>query len=40
MGTFLVINMGENSSFNKILHSLQVESENTLFQIKLTGLAN
>jgi Ca2+-transporting ATPase len=40
VGTFLVTNVGENSSFGKILRSLQVESENTPFQIKLSGLAD
>jgi hypothetical protein len=29
--TFLVINVGENSNFGKILRSLQVELENILF---------
>jgi Ca2+-transporting ATPase len=40
VGTFLVTSVGENSSFGKILRSLQVESENTPLQVKLAGLAD
>jgi hypothetical protein len=40
VSTFLVTNISENSNFGKILRSLQVESENTLLQIKLSGLAD
>jgi Ca2+-transporting ATPase len=40
VGTFLVTSVGENSSYGKILVSLQVESENTPLQVKLAGLAD
>lgn len=40
VGTFLVTSVGVNSSYGKILVSLQVESENTPLQVKLGGLAD
>jgi Ca2+-transporting ATPase len=40
MGTFLIISVGENLNFGKILRSLQVDSENISFQVKLLGLAD
>ncbi len=40
VGTYLVTSVGENSSYGKILMSLQHPSENTPLQVKLGKLAN
>ena len=40
VGTYLVTSVGQNSSYGKILMSLQTESESTPLQVKLGGLAN
>jgi Ca2+-transporting ATPase len=40
VGTFLVTSVGQNSSYGKILMSLQTESESTPLQVKLGRLAN
>jgi P-type Ca2+ transporter type 2C len=40
VGTFLVTSIGENSSYGKIMLSLQTESQNTPLQVKLAGLAD
>lgn len=40
VGTFLVTSVGVNSSYGKILVSLQVASESTPLQVKLAGLAD
>lgn len=40
VGTFLVTSVGVNSSFGKIMMSLQTESEQTPLQVKLGKLAN
>ena len=40
VGTFLVTSVGVNSSYGKILMSLQTENENTPLQVKLGRLAN
>lgn len=40
VGTYLVTSVGQNSSYGKILMSLQTESEDTPLQVKLGKLAN
>jgi Ca2+-transporting ATPase len=40
VGTYLVTSVGQNSSYGKILMSLQTESESTPLQVKLGRLAN
>jgi P-type Ca2+ transporter type 2C len=40
VGTFLVTSVGQNSSYGKILMSLQTDSEDTPLQVKLGRLAN
>lgn len=40
VGTFLVTSVGPNSSYGKIMMSLQTENEQTPLQVKLGGLAN
>ncbi|KAL9114998.1 MAG: hypothetical protein Q9227_001242 [Pyrenula ochraceoflavens] len=40
VGTYLVTAVGTNSSYGKILMSLQTEDEDTPLQVKLGGLAN
>lgn len=40
VGTFVVTSVGVNSSFGKIMMSLQTENEDTPLQVKLGGLAN
>ena len=40
VGTYLVTSVGQNSSYGKILMSLQTETESTPLQVKLGGLAN
>lgn len=40
VGTFVVTSVGVNSSFGKIMLSLQTENEETPLQVKLGGLAN
>jgi Ca2+-transporting ATPase len=40
VGTYLVTSVGQNSSYGKILMSLQTESESTPLQVKLGHLAN
>jgi Ca2+-transporting ATPase len=40
VGTYLVTSVGENSSYGKILMSLQTDSEDTPLQVKLGKLAN
>ena len=40
VGTFLVTSVGQNSSFGKIMMSLQTTNEATPLQVKLGGLAN
>ena len=40
VGTYLVTSVGQNSSYGKIMMSLQTESESTPLQVKLSGLAN
>ena len=39
-GTYLVTSVGVNSSFGKIMLSLQTENEDTPLQVKLAGLAD
>ena len=40
VGTYLVTSVGVNSSFGKIMVSLQVENEETPLQVKLANMAN
>jgi len=40
VGTFVVTSVGVNSSYGKIMMSLQTENEDTPLQVKLGGLAN
>ena len=40
VGTYLVTSVGVNSSFGKIMMSLQTENEDTPLQVKLAGMAN
>lgn len=40
VGTYLVTSVGVNSSFGKIMVSLQTENEDTPLQVKLAGMAN
>ena len=40
VGTYLVTSVGQNSSYGKILMSLQTDSEDTPLQVKLGRLAN
>ena len=40
VGTYLVTSVGQNSSYGKILMSLQTDSEDTPLQVKLGKLAN
>ena len=40
VGTYLVTSVGVNSSFGKIMTSLQTENENTPLQVKLARMAN
>ena len=40
VGTYLITSVGVNSSYGKILMSLQTENEDTPLQVKLGGLAN
>ncbi|ETN46892.1 calcium-translocating P-type ATPase, PMCA-type [Cyphellophora europaea CBS 101466] len=40
VGTFLVTSVGENSSFGKIMMSLQTDNDPTPLQVKLGNLAN
>lgn len=40
VGTFVVTSVGVNSSFGKIMMSLQTDNEDTPLQVKLGGLAN
>ena len=40
VGTYLVTSVGVNSSFGKVMMSLQAENEDTPLQIKLAGMAN
>ena len=40
VGTYLVTSIGVNSSFGKIMMSLQTESEDTPLQVKLARMAN
>lgn len=40
VGTYLVTSVGVNSSFGKIMMSLQTENECTPLQVKLAGMAN
>ena len=40
VGSFVVTSVGVNSSFGKIMMSLQTENEDTPLQVKLGGLAN
>ena len=39
-GTFLVTSVGVNSSYGKIMMSLQTDNEDTPLQVKLAGMAN
>ena len=40
VGTYLVTSVGVNSSFGKIMMSLQTDNEDTPLQVKLAGMAN
>lgn len=40
VGTYLVTSVGVNSSFGKVMMSLQTENEDTPLQVKLAGMAN
>ena len=40
VGTYLVTSVGVNSSFGKVMMSLQTENEETPLQVKLAGMAN
>ncbi len=40
VGTYLVTSVGINSSFGKIMMSLQTDNEDTPLQVKLAGMAN
>ena len=40
VGTYLVTSVGVNSSYGKVMMSLQTENEDTPLQVKLAGMAN